>query len=107
MTQGWTEQQAQGLLDSLNLDGGAPKWKLEHLRRLRDWCSAHGVDSATIDGQLEFIAYELCNGFQAVGMALKRAKTVEEAREMVKPYVRRLSAREMQGEPDIASRLRA
>jgi hypothetical protein len=40
-------------------------------------------------------------------MALKRAKTVEEAREMVKPYVRRLSAREMQGEPDIASRLRA
>jgi hypothetical protein len=54
MTQGWTEQQAQGLLDSLNLDGGAPKWKLEHLRRLRDWCSAHGKDSATIDGQLEF-----------------------------------------------------
>jgi hypothetical protein len=65
------------------------------------------VDSATIDGQLEFIAYELCNGFQAVGRALKRAKTVEEAREMVKPYVRRLSAREMHGEPDIASRLRA
>jgi hypothetical protein len=107
LDQDWTEEQAQGVLDSLNLDGGTPKWKLEHLRRLSDWCSAHGVDSATIDGQLEFIAYELCNGFQAVGMALKRAKTVEEAREMVKPYVRRLSAREMQGEPDIASRLRA
>ena len=107
LDQDWTEEQAQGLLDGLNLDGGTPKWKLEHLRRLGDWCSAHGVDSATIDGQLEFIAYELCNGFQAVGMALKRAKSVEEAREMVKPYVRRLSAREMQGEPDIASRLRA
>ena len=56
----------------------------------------HGEDAATIDGQLEFIADELCNGFQAVGMALKRAKTVEEAREVVEPYVRRLSAAEMQ-----------
>jgi hypothetical protein len=32
----WTEVQAQALLDSLNLDGGNPKWKLEHLERLRD-----------------------------------------------------------------------
>jgi hypothetical protein len=69
-----------------------------NLRRLRDWCSDHDKDSATIDGQLEFIAYELCNGFQAVGMALKQATTVEEARELVEPYVRRLSDREMQGE---------
>jgi hypothetical protein len=103
--QDWTEEQAQGLLDSLDLDGGPPKWKPEHLWRLLEWCSAHGKDWATVDGQLGFVAHELCNGFQAVGMALKRAKTVEEAREMVKPYVRRLSARE--GEPDIASRLRA
>ena len=98
LDQDWTEEQAQGLLDSLDLDGGTPKWKLEHLRRLRDWCSAHGADPATIDGQLEFIAYELCNGFQAVGTALKRAKTVEEAREVVEPYVQRLSAPEMQSE---------
>jgi hypothetical protein len=96
--QDWTEEQAQGLLDGLKLDGGTPKWKLEHLSRLRDWCSAHGMDAATIDGQLEFIAHELCNGFQALGKALKRAKTVEEAREVVEPYVRRLSAHEMQGE---------
>jgi len=95
LDQDWTEEQAQGLLDSLNLDGGTPKWKLEHLRRLRDWCSAHGVDAATIDGQLEFIAYELCNDFQAVGMALKRAKTVEEAREVVEPYLRQLSVTEI------------
>jgi hypothetical protein len=105
--QAWTPEQAQGLLDSLNLDGATPKWKPEHLLKLRDWCSAHGKDWATIDGQLEFIAYELCNNFQGVGRALKRAKTVKEAVEIVKPYVRRLSAREMQGEPDIASRLRA
>ena len=98
LDQDWTEEQAQGFLDSLGLDGGTPRWKLEHLRRLSDWCSAHGEDSATIDGQLEFIAYELCNGFQAVGMALKQAKTVEEARGVVEPYVRRLSAPEMQSE---------
>jgi len=98
LEQDWTEEQAQALLDSLNLDGGNPKWKLEHLKRLRDWCSAHGFDAATIDGQLEFVAYELCNGFQAVGKALKRAKTVEEARELVEPYVRRLSPHAMQGE---------
>ena len=33
-----------------------------------DGCSAYGKDAATIDGQLNFIAFELCNGFQAVGM---------------------------------------
>jgi hypothetical protein len=98
LDQDWTQEQAQGLLDSLNLDGATPKWKLEHLRRLRDWCSAHSMDAATTDGQLEFIAYELCNGFQAIGMALKQARTVEEARGVVEPYVRRLSAPEMQSE---------
>ena len=106
LDQDWTEQQAQGLVDSLNLDGGPPKWKPEHLWSLLEWCSAHGRDWATIDGQLGFVAYELCTGFQAVGRALKRAKSVEEARDLVKPYVRRLSAGETRGEPDIASWLR-
>ena len=36
---GWTDEQAQGLLHSLNLDGGTPKWKREHLQRLRSWWS--------------------------------------------------------------------
>ena len=88
---GWTEEQARGLLDSLMLNGSIPNWKPEHLQRLHDWCSAHEKDSTTIDGQLEFIAYELLNSFQAVGMFLKRAKTVEEATEAVQPYVRRLA----------------
>ena len=74
LDQDWTDAQAKALLDSLNLDGGTPKWKLEHPKRLRDWCSAHGFDAATIDGQLEFVAYELCHGFQAVGMAFKQAQ---------------------------------
>jgi hypothetical protein len=103
--QDWTEQQAQGLLQALKLDGGIPKWKPEHLRKLRDWCSSHGRDWEIVDGQLEFIAYELCNDFRGIGRALIRATTSKEAREILKPYVRRLSARELQGQPDIASRL--
>jgi Phage tail lysozyme len=107
LDQDWTEAQAQGLLDALNLDGRTPKWKPEHLSKLRDWCSAHGKDWDTVDGQLEFIAHELCNGFRGIGRALIRAKTAKEAREILRPYVRRLSACEMQVKPDLASRLRA
>jgi Phage tail lysozyme len=104
LDQDWTEVQAQGLLDALDLVGGTPNWKPEHLRKLRDWCSANGKNPVTVDGQLEFVAYELCNGFQAVGRVLKQAKTVEEAREIVRPYVRRLNTSER---PDIATYLRA
>ena len=89
---GWTEQQAQGLLECLNLDGGTPKWKREHLRRLRSWCSAHEKDSATVDGQLEFVADDLCNTYEGIGMALKRATTVRDARAAAAPYMNRLMA---------------
>jgi len=34
---GWTEEQAQGLLDGLELSGSSPEWKPEHLQRLYDW----------------------------------------------------------------------
>jgi hypothetical protein len=89
---GWTEEQAQGLFESLNFGGGTPKWKREHLQRLRAWCSAHGKDSATVEGQLEFVADDICNTYQGVGMALKRATTVREARAAVAPYINRLMA---------------
>ena len=92
---GWTEQQAQGLLESLNFDGGTPKWKREHLQRLRSWCSAHGKDPATIDGQLEFVADDLCNTYEGVGMALKRATTVSDAKTAVAPYINRLMAADL------------
>ena len=91
---GWTDEQTQGLLHSLNLDGGTPKWKREHLQRLRSWCSAHEKDPTSLDGQLEFVAYELCNIYEGVGMALKHAKTAEAAREAVEPYMKRLRATE-------------
>jgi hypothetical protein len=89
---GWTEEQGQALFESLNLDGGTPKWKREHLQRLRSWCSAHGKDSATVDGQLEFVAADICDTYEGVGMALTRATTVSEARAAVTPYVNRVTA---------------
>jgi len=88
---GWTQEQAQGLLDSLKLNGGMPEWKPEHLQRLRDWSSTRQKDASTIEAQLEFIADELLHSFQAVGMFLKRAHTVDEAKEVVRAYVRRLA----------------
>lgn len=93
LDQDWTEAQAQGLLDALNLDGGTPRWKPEHLERLKDWCSAHGEHWDTLEGQLAFVAYELCNRFQGIARALQRADTVEQAREIVMPYVQRLGGR--------------
>jgi hypothetical protein len=84
---GWTEEQAAGLLDSLKLSGSDPHWKPEHLRRLYDWCSAHGKDHKTIEGRLEFVAFDLCNDYKAVGMALKLAHTRKQAQRAVEPYV--------------------
>jgi len=50
---GWTEEQAQGLLDKLKLTGGTPNWKPEHIQKLRDWCRALDKDDTAIDSQLE------------------------------------------------------
>jgi hypothetical protein len=89
---GWTAEQANGLLDSLKLVGAVPSWKAEHLQRLYHWCTNHQTDHKTIEGQLEFIAYDLCTSYARIGMALKQADTVEEAREAVEPYVKLLNA---------------
>jgi len=86
----WTPQQAQGLLDSLKLSYGMPDWRPEALKRFHDWCSTYQEDAGTSQGKLEFIAHELLHSFKAVGILLKRAETVEEARQAVQPYVRRL-----------------
>jgi hypothetical protein len=86
----WTEEQAQGLLDSLNLSRSGPNWKPEHLKRLCDWCESHGKDHKTIEGQFEFVAFELCNDHEAMGMALKLANTKQEAQRAVEPYVKLL-----------------
>ena len=44
-------------------------------------------DYKSIEGQLDFVAYELRNAHQDIGMALRRAKTVDEARSAAEPYV--------------------
>jgi hypothetical protein len=87
---GWTEQQAQGLVDSLKLDGTIPNWKPEYLQRLHDWCSAHEKDPTTVEGQLDFIAYELRNCFEVIGRELDRAETKQAAIDAIEPYVRLL-----------------
>lgn len=47
---------------------------------------------ATIDGQLDFVAADLCDTYEGIGMALMRATTVEEARAAVAPYINRITA---------------
>jgi hypothetical protein len=94
LDQDWTEEQAQGLLEALNLDAGIPRWKPQHLKRLQNWCFAHGKHWGTLDSQLAFVAHELCTSFQGIGRALQRSKTTEQAREVVRPYVERLSSSE-------------
>ena len=98
---GWTEEQAKGLLDSLDLDGDIPDWDPTYLQKLRDWCSAYEKDWTTLDGQLEFVAYELCNTYERIGTALKQARTVEEAKEAVEPYVKVIQALQISRGPQL------
>jgi len=91
---GWTEDQAKGLIDSLKLTGGVPDWKPDTIQRLHDGARPK-KRTPKPEGQLEFVAYELCNTHEAIGTALKQAKTVEEAKKAVEPYVRAL-----QNEPE-------
>jgi len=88
----WTDAQVQGLLDALELVEAIPRWKPEHLQRLYDWCTTHQKDHRTVEGQLEFVACDLCTSHEAAGLALKHATSIEEARTAVKPYVRMLTA---------------
>lgn len=75
----------------LRLSGAAPNWRRQHLKRLYDWCRANGADYKTIEGQLEFIAFDLSNDHETIGMALKLASTREEAQKAFEPYVRLLN----------------
>jgi len=53
---GWTEEQAQGLLDGLELSSSSPEWKPEHLQRLYDWCSDRRKNPKAAEAQLELVA---------------------------------------------------
>src|SRR6516165_11479063 len=82
---GWREEQAQGLLDGLKLTDSVPDWKHEHLQRLCDWCSDRRKNPNAAEAQLEFVAYDLCGTHNALGMALKKARTREAAQRAVDP----------------------
>jgi hypothetical protein len=47
-----------------------------------------------VEGQLDFIAYEILDVYEGIGMALKRAKTVEDAKAAAAPFVKRLQSSE-------------
>ena len=104
---GWNEEQAQALCDSIKFGGSNPPWKPEHLQKLHDWCSAHGKNPNTTEGQIDFIAYELRNCFEGIGRALDRAQNKQAAIEAIEPYVRLLLDNARKGHSCEASRLQA
>ena len=86
----WKDHQVLALVDSLKLTGDRPKWKQEYIDRLHDWCSAHEKKPNTIDGQLNFVGYQLLNTHEGIGRELYRAETYDRVNEIVEPYVRLL-----------------
>jgi hypothetical protein len=91
---GWTEEQAQGLLDGLKLSDSVPDWKPEHLQRLYDWCTDRRKNPKAGEAQLQFVAYDLCGTHSALGRALKQARTREAAQRAIDPYVKILQREE-------------
>ena len=91
LDEGWSAEQAEAVLDKLMLREGIPDWKPQHLKRFEECCAAEGKEKNAVDSQLEFVAYDLCNEHQTIGMSLKLARTLEEAKAAVVPYVRMLS----------------
>jgi hypothetical protein len=86
----WTEEQAQGLLDSLRIAGVVPDWKPEHLQKLYDWCSAHEKDHKPSKANLNSSPTSFATRTRGFGMALQLAQTRKEASKAVEPYVKAL-----------------
>ena len=87
LDEGWSAEQAQAILDKLMLREGIPDWKPQHLQRFHDWCAAEGKSKNAMDSQLKFVACDLCNEHETIGTALKLARTLDEAKAAVDPYV--------------------
>src|SRR5262245_44734746 len=94
LDQGWTEEQAQGLLDALEVSHSVPNWKPAYLQTLYDWCGQRRKNPKTIEAQLDFIAYEICNFHEDFGKALKQARTRGEARLIGERFVNQLTAQQ-------------
>ena len=74
LDEGWSAEQAQAIVDKLMLREGIPDWKPHHLKRFEEWCAAERKSQNEVDSQLEFVAHDLCNEHEAIGMSLKLAK---------------------------------
>src|SRR3954468_4091807 len=95
LDEGWSPEQAKAVLDKLTLREGIPDWKPQHLNRFEEWCAAQGKIKNAVASQLEFVAYDLCNEHQTIGMSLKLARTLEEAKAAIVPYVRMLREKQI------------
>jgi hypothetical protein len=91
LDEGWSAEQAQAIVDKLTLKEGIPNWKPHHLKRFEEWCVAERKSQNEVDSQLEFVAHDLCNEHEAIGMSLKLARNLEEAKAAIVPYARILS----------------
>jgi hypothetical protein len=90
LDEGWSAEQAQAIVDKLMLKEGIPDWKPHHLKRFEEWCVAERKSQNEVDSQLEFVAHDLCNEHEAIGMSLKLARNLEEAKAAIVPYARML-----------------
>ena len=87
----WSEPQARGMVAAFPhlppwLGPNSWRWPL-----LYDWASVHEHrDPTALDTQLRFLTDDLRNGMQAIGIAVRAAKTEEEATKAFKPYADKL-----------------
>ena len=88
LDEGWSAEQAQAIVDKLMLREGIPDWKPHHLKRFEEWCAAEGKSQNEVDSQLEFVAHDLCNEHEAIGMSLKLARKLRKAKAAIVPYAR-------------------
>jgi hypothetical protein len=89
---GWGEAQAQGIVAGLDR---LPPWQTETDWRwplLWVWASAHQKqDPLALKTQLRFLTEDLANALKAIGVAIRAAKTEEEATKAFKPYADQLA----------------
>ncbi len=92
MTQGWTKEQAAGIVGNLDFESigmnhkaknskgmyGLAQWNKERRNRFKK-TFGKPIEKSTFEDQLQFIQHELENDESSAGSSLKKAKTAAEA----------------------------
>lgn len=100
---GWSVPQARGIITSIGPlpwgpHGNESRWRATHLN---DWCSAHGHDKTTPEGQLRFVSHDLLNTFVGrIGGPMKAAENAYVTMLKLSPYALALANGEMKPEND-------